>query len=74
MTASNARNVCKKKKKNCDMQSVSQLKQICYRTKFWSVTTDWDSEREYVAKCQYTTCSGLSYVIPFILFLLNFFS
>ena len=51
MTASNVRNVCKT---NSDMPSVSLLKQICYRTNFGSVATDWGCEHEQEAKCRYT--------------------
>lgn len=48
----NIRNVCKT---NSDiMPSVSLLKQICYRTRFRSVATDWSGEYEQVAKYQYT--------------------
>ena len=37
-----------------DMPSVSLLKQICYRTKFRSLATDWGCKHEQVAKFQYT--------------------
>ena len=52
LQAINIRNVCKT---NSDiMPSVSLLKQICYRTRFRSVATDWSGEYEQVAKYQYT--------------------
>ena len=47
-------NIIKVCKTNSDMPSVSLLKQICYRTKFRSFSTDWGSEHEQVAECQYT--------------------
>ena len=51
MTASNIRNVCKT---NSDMPSASLLKQICYRTKFRLVATDWGCEDKQVTKCDNT--------------------
>ena len=50
----NIRNVCKTNSDINIMPSVSLLKQICYRTRFRSVATDWSGEYEQVAKYQYT--------------------
>ena len=51
MTASNIKNICKT---NSDMSLVSLLKEICYRIKVRSRTTDWGCEHEPVAKCKNT--------------------